>query len=91
MLNGEFLEILAFSDRTGKKTFRFCISELENDAGSYHTTLKVCSKTAHLSVKNNPKLGKYNAMFREVKVEFRTVGRVVARQTCNIKMAAWAP
>ena len=60
--NGEFLEILAFSDRTGKKTFRFCISELENDAGSYHTTLKVCSKTAHLSVKNNPKLGKYNAM-----------------------------
>ena len=47
--NGEFLEILAFSDRTGKKTFSFCISELENDAGSYHTTLKVCSKTAHQS------------------------------------------
>ena len=62
--NGKLLEILAFSDRTGKKTFSFCISELENDAGSYHTTLKVCSKTAHLSVKNNPKLGKYNAMLR---------------------------
>ena len=31
------------------------------------------------------------AIGREVKVEFHTVGRVVARQTCNIKMAAWAP
>ena len=40
--NGEFLEILTFSDRSGKKTFSFCIAELENDAGSYHTTLKVC-------------------------------------------------
>ena len=40
--NGEFLEILTFSHRTGKKTFTFCISELENDAGSYHTILKVC-------------------------------------------------
>ena len=58
----EFLEILTFGDRTAKKTFSFCISELENDVGSYYTTRKVCKKTAHLSVKNSPK---YHAMFKD--------------------------
>ena len=32
--DGEFLKILIFNDRTEKKKFSSCISELENDFGS---------------------------------------------------------